>query len=122
MLKDAVNLSALHRVLVVKLRHHGDVLLTSPVFTVLKNHASHLEVDALVYRGTEDMLSGHPAIHQVHTVDRGWKKQGPVGHLREEIRLLRTLRERRYDLLIHLTESSRGAWLAQVNMGVDQAG
>ena len=48
--------------LVIKLRHLGDVLLTSPVFTVLKNHAPHLEIDALVYRDTEPMLSGHPAI------------------------------------------------------------
>src|SRR3989338_11032371 len=92
MLTDAVNLAALHRVLVVKLRHHGDVLLTSPVFSVLKNRAPHLEIDALVYRGTEDMLTGHPAIRQVYTIDRGWKKQGPVTHLREEIRLLRALR------------------------------
>ena len=114
MLTDAVNLAALHRVLVVKLRHHGDVLLTSPVFTVLKNRAPHLEIDALVYRGTEDMLTGHPAIRQVYTIDRGWKKQGPVTHLREEIRLLRELRTRHYDLLIHLTESSRGAWLAHL--------
>ena len=114
MLTDAVNLAALHRVLVVKLRHHGDVLLTSPVFTVLKNRAPHLEIDALVYRGTEDMLTGHPAIRQVYTIDRGWKKQGPVTQLREEIRLLRELRARHYDLLIHLTESSRGAWLAHL--------
>ncbi|WJW86163.1 hypothetical protein QVH39_00540 [Enterobacter pseudoroggenkampii] len=26
------------RVLIIKLRHHGDVLLTSPVFTVLKKN------------------------------------------------------------------------------------
>lgn len=114
MLADAVNLSRLHRVLVVKLRHYGDVLLTSPVFTVLKNRAPHLELDALVYRGTEDMLTGHPAINQVFTVDRGWKKQGPLGQLREEWKLLGALRARRYDLLVHLTESSRGAWLAHL--------
>src|SRR4030065_333817 len=67
MLKDAVDLSTLHRVLVVKLRHLGDVLLTSPVFTVLKNHVPHAEIDALVYRDTEPMLSGHPAIANIFT-------------------------------------------------------
>ena len=64
MLKDAIDLSTLRRVLVIKLRHHGDVLLTSPVFSVLKNHAPHLEIDALVYQDTAEMLSLHPAISQ----------------------------------------------------------
>ena len=32
MVEDAVPLDALRRALVIKLRHHGDVLLASPVF------------------------------------------------------------------------------------------
>lgn len=112
MINDAVDLSALHRVLVVKLRHHGDVLLTSPVFTILKNHAPHIEVDALVYRDTEPMLSGHPAITNIFTVDRGWKQDGWPTKISSEWRLLRSLRARHYDLIVHLTESSRGAVLS----------
>ena len=46
---DTVDFSAVRRVLVTKLRHHGDVLLTSPVFSALKAHAPHVEIDALVY-------------------------------------------------------------------------
>jgi heptosyltransferase-3 len=112
MLPDAIDPISIRRVLVVKLRHHGDVLLTSPVFTVLKNHIPHAELDALVYADTADMLTGHPAISNVFNVDRHWKHSGPFTRLREEWRLLRKLRARDYDLLIHLTESSRGATLA----------
>ncbi|MDH3310197.1 MAG: putative lipopolysaccharide heptosyltransferase III [Gammaproteobacteria bacterium] len=112
MLKDAVDLSTLHRVLVIKLRHLGDVLLTSPVFTVLKNHAPSLEIDALVYRDTEPMLSGHPAIANVFTIDRGWKQQEWTSRLAHEWRLLRSMRARQYDLIIHLTENARGAILS----------
>lgn len=32
MLNDPIDLSTVRRALVIKLRHHGDVLLTSPVF------------------------------------------------------------------------------------------
>jgi heptosyltransferase-3 len=120
MLDDAVDLSAIHRVLVVKLRHHGDVLLASPVFTVLKNRAPHIEIDALVYAETAPVLSGHPAIDQIHTIDRSWKKEGFGYALVQEWRLFRTLRARRYDLLVHLTENPRGAWLA-VLLGVPYA-
>ncbi len=112
-LKDAVDLSSVSRALLVKLRHHGDVLLTSPVFSVLKREAPHLELDALVYGETRDMLSLHPAIANVYAIDRAWKRETPWTRLRHEWRLLKQLRARRYDLLIHLTESHRGALLAQ---------
>lgn len=114
MLKDAIDLAALHRVLVIKLRHHGDVLLTAPVFSVLKSRAPHLEIDALVYRDTAEMLTLHPSISQVHTIDRNWKRLGPLGQLRGELGLLSTLRARRYDMVIHLTEHNRGAWLTRL--------
>ena len=110
---DAVDPGTLKRALVIKLRHHGDVLLASPIFSVLKNRAPQLEIDALVYADTHDMLSLHPAIAQVHVVERGWKTAGPLARLIAEFRLLRKLRARRYDLLIHLSEHPRGAWLAR---------
>src|SRR3990167_8556449 len=92
MLKDAVDPNTLHRVLVIKLRHLGDVLLTSPVFTVLKNHAQQLEIDALVYRDTEPMLAGHPAIANIYTIDRCWKQEDWTAQMGNEWRLLRALR------------------------------
>lgn len=111
MLKDAVDLAAVKRVLVIKLRHHGDVLVTSPVFSVLKAHAPHAEIDALVYSDTADMVTFHPAVVRVFGVERGargWRA------LKEGWRLWRELRARRYDLLIHLTENPRGAVLARL--------
>ena len=113
MVPDAIDLQSLSRVLVVKLRHHGDVLLTSPLFNVLKARAPHLEIDALVYADTEEMLSEHPAIHTLHTIGRRWKTEGWIAYLRHEARLLQALRARRYDLLVHLTEHPRGSWLAR---------
>jgi heptosyltransferase-3 len=104
MLKDAIDLSTLRRVLVLKLRHHGDVLLASPVFSVLKSHAPHLEIDALVYRDTAEMLTLHPAISQLHTIDRKWKSAGILAQAQAEWQLLSALRARHY----------RGAWLKRL--------
>jgi heptosyltransferase-3 len=110
---DAIDLNGLKRALVIQLRHHGDVLLTSPVFTVLKNHAPSIEVDALVYAETRHMLDLHPAIAQVHVIDRRWKELGAFARLAREWRLHGALRARGYDLVVHLTEHPRGAWLAR---------
>ena len=68
---DAVDLSQVKRALVIKLRHHGDVLLSAPVFSVLKARAPHIEIDALVYADTQEMLALHPALGQIHAIDRG---------------------------------------------------
>ena len=113
MLEDAVPLDALRRALVIKLRHHGDVLLSSPVFSVMKQRAPHLEVDALVYADTQAMLQDHPGIRSIFCIERGWKDLAPLSQAREEWRLLAQLRKRRYDLIVHLTEHWRGAWLAR---------
>ncbi|WP_024304243.1 putative lipopolysaccharide heptosyltransferase III [Pseudogulbenkiania sp. MAI-1] len=114
MLKDAIDLAAVKRVLVIKLRHHGDVLLTSPVFSVLQQHAPHAELDALLYHDTRDMITQHPAVSQVFTIDRQWKRLGVVGQLKAELALLARLKARRYDLVVHLTEHKRGAWLTRL--------
>ena len=113
-LQDAVDLTGVRRALIIKLRHHGDVLLTSPVFTVLKRAAPHLEVDALVYQETAPMLRNHPEIAQLHTIDREWKHQGLRRQLLAEWQLVRALRRRHYDLAIHLTEHPRGATLTRI--------
>lgn len=113
MTPDRIPLEKVSRALVVKLRHHGDVLLASPVLAVLKQHAPAVEIDALVYAETAPMLALHPALAMLHTVDRKWKRQGTAARIAREWALYRRLAARRYDLLIHLSESWRGAWLAR---------
>ena len=104
----------LRRALVIKLRHHGDVLLTSPVLSVLKAQVPQCGIDALVYADTMPMLAGHPALDEIHTIDRRWKQFGIIGQAAAEWHLLKQLRARQYDLVIHLTEHRRGAWLTRL--------
>ena len=112
-LADRVALDGLERVLVIKLRHHGDVLLASPVLSVLKAGAPGLEIDALVYDDTRAMLAGHPALAQVHCVGRSWRTTGALRRCAAEWQLYSALRARHYDLIVHLCEHPRGAWLAR---------
>jgi heptosyltransferase III len=110
MVKDAVPLAECRRALVIKLRHHGDVLLAAPVLSVLK--ARGVEVDALVYDDTAPMLEGHPALSNLFVVGRKWRGAG-LARLGLERSLFARLRARGYGLLVHLTEHPRGAWLAR---------
>jgi heptosyltransferase-3 len=112
-IRDAVPPGEIAHALIVMLRHHGDVLLASPVAAALKARAPRAEIDALVYDDTLPMLEGHPALTRVHAVGRDWKKEAFLSRLVLEKRLYSTLRTRRYDLIVHLTGQPRGAWLAR---------
>jgi len=109
---DYPDLSAVRRVLVVKLRHHGDVLLSSALFSVLKERMPQAEIDAYIYTDTLPMLEGHPAIHAFHLYDYAWKGLSRWRLIGREIALLRAIRGRGYDLVINLTEGDRGALCA----------
>jgi lipopolysaccharide heptosyltransferase III len=111
MVKDAVPLGECGRALVIKLRHHGDVLLAAPVLSALK--ARGVEVDALVYEDTAPMLQGHPSLSRLHLVGRKWRAEGSLSRLWKERRLFGELKDRRYGLVVHLSEQPRGAWLAR---------
>jgi len=113
MVRDAVPLADCARALVIKLRHHGDVLLAAPVLGALKAHAPRLELDALVYDDTAPMLEGHPALSNLFAVGRRWKEEGALQRVGKEWALFGKLRARRYDLIVHLSEQPRGAWLAR---------
>lgn len=109
-------LNNVKRVLVIKLRHHGDVLLTSPVFSNLKKKlGENAQIDAYLYRDTLPMLEGHPDISHFHTYDRKWKKLSFFQKLRKELRLLWNIRKCKYDLIMNLTEGDRGAIVAKVS-------
>ena len=64
------------RILIIKLRHHGDVLLSTPVVDALKTRFPDCEIDMLVYAGTEQLIADNPQITQIFTIDRNWKKLG----------------------------------------------
>lgn len=114
MSSDVFFAASVRRALVIKLRHHGDVLLATPVISTLQRLAPGCEIDALVYADTAPMVSLHPQLAQLHVIDRQWKKQGIWQQIRAEARLLAQLRARHYDLIIHLSVHKRGAWLTRL--------
>jgi heptosyltransferase-3 len=113
-LADQIDLATVKRVLVIKLQHLGDVLLTTPVFSVLKQLDPEMDVDALVFSETAPMLSGNPCVDVIHEIDRSWKKKGALSLIKQEKHLLAQLKAGNYDLVINLTDRGRGAWLTRL--------
>jgi heptosyltransferase-3 len=121
------DLTYVKKVLVVKLRHHGDVLLTAPVLSNLQAALPQAEIDVMVYKDTIPMLEGHPAIRKFIGYDRGWKKLGFFKKMAKEFSLFKKVRREKYDLVVNLTEGDRGAIAALVSgaeicVGLDPEG
>jgi heptosyltransferase III len=95
------------RVLVVALRRLGDVLLTTPLIRSVKRAWPAASIDALVFAGTEGILSGNPDLANVLTLP-----QRPSAG--ETLALMRRL-GRRYDLALSTQSGDRPtalAWIA----------
>lgn len=97
----------------MKFRNIGDVLLVSPLVNNLKYHYPNALIDIAVNRGTEEMITLHPAINDVIIYDRSnIKKQNIFKQLLLELQFAFQIRSSKYDMVINTTEGDRGAQLA----------
>lgn len=101
------------RILVIKLRHHGDVLLATPVVDALKQRFPDCEIDMLVYAETADVIRDNRRISHIFTIDRKWKKQGVKTQIAEERALFGALKARGYDWAFNLSDQWRAGVIAK---------
>jgi heptosyltransferase-3 len=94
------------KILVIKLRHHGDVLLTTAFLRHLRLRFPAAEIHFLIYKETTPLVSHNEDITQLWTVDRsvkGWAR------IKAEFSLLLRTRQAGFDVLIHQTDQWTGA-------------
>src|SRR3989442_5751957 len=102
------------RILVIKLRYVGDVLLATPVLSRLRESFPKAHLAMLVNPGTEDMVRDHPALDEGLVLARGV--------LARQWRFVRDLRRRQFDLMIDLTDPYRSALLSSLSDAPDRLG
>ncbi|HSX38406.1 MAG TPA: putative lipopolysaccharide heptosyltransferase III [Chlamydiales bacterium] len=116
------DLNDVKKILVVKLRHLGDVLLTAPVFRALKGAMPQAKIDVYIYKEALPMLDGHPDISRLIGYDRNWKKGSFLSLIKHEAALLWSIRKKGYDLAINLTEGDRGVFASLASGAKIRAG
>ena len=105
-------------ILIIQLKHLGDILLTTPVISALKAVWPQTAISALTPLGMEAMLTEHPLLTEVLTIDR--RDRNPWSFLK----FTTGLRRRRFDLVLEFSGGDRGAfyaWLtgARTRVGFD---
>lgn len=112
---QVIQLDKVKNVLVIIFKYHGDVLLSSPVFTALKEALPDTNIDVYLYKETLPMLMGHPAIRTFFTYDQQWKNLPSWQRMKKEAANLKAIRQMGYDLTINLTKGDRGAIVSKVS-------
>jgi lipopolysaccharide heptosyltransferase II len=93
--------NAVGRILVLRLSSIGDILLTTPILRLLRQHYPGARIDFLVKADYEDLLRVHPCIDRLllyHKHQTLW-------------RTLQTLRQTRYDIVLDLHRTLRSRLL-----------
>ncbi len=101
------------KILVIKFRHIGDVLLSSVLAKNLKEAYPGAKVDYLINAESKEMLTLNPYIDEAFVYDRKKAKfSGMFGRFKYELSLLRGIRKRGYNIVINTTEGERGGYVA----------
>jgi len=117
------NKKLIKKILVMKFRNIGDVLLTTPLIENLKINYPDAKIDVAVNKGTEEMLSLNPNISKIHIYDRNFVKKLPlVKKIQKEINFIKKIKKEKYDLVINLTKGDRGAIIALFSQAKEKIG
>lgn len=90
------------RILAIRLRMIGDIILTTPALSALRQGFPNAEIDLLVAENFQPLVAEHPALDRLIPFRRG-----------ETLKLIRDLRANRYDIVIDFHSIPRTAWLAR---------
>jgi len=91
------------RILLIKLRYIGDVVLSTPLLPLLRKRFPDASLTFLVNPGTEGVLLGNPHLEDIRVIPRdGWGRQ---------LGFLQKLRQARFDGVVDLTDGDRSAFL-----------
>lgn len=98
-------------ILLIRLSSLGDIVLTSPAIRAVRQHFPAAHISMLVGEQSADLLTANPHLDEVITFDR---KAGnkDTGQMRRVIRLLR---ERRFDLVIDFQRKFRTSLLGYLS-------
>ena len=94
-------------VLLIRLRLLGDVVFTTPAVRAIRRRFPDAKLTYLVERAAAPVVLGNPHLDGVIVVERS---RG-LARLRDDLRLARALRARRFDVVIDFHGGPRGSWL-----------
>lgn len=111
------------KILLVKYRNIGDVLLASPLLPNFRHHYPEARIDFALNDYCLEMIADHPDVGEVFPYPRA--SLGSMSfhrRLRGEIAHLRRVLKNGYDVVVNLTEGDRGHLIAALSRATVRLG
>ena len=105
----------MQRILIIQTAFLGDVILASPVWENLHAAYPDAQIDVVVKKGNESLLTAHPFLHQIFIFDKSQK-------VKNLWNLGKTLRSQQYDLVINLQRFASSGILTFLARGKESRG
>ncbi len=102
--------------LIIQTAFPGDLILATGLVEKLHQHFPGAQIDFLVRKGNEGLLSGHPYINEVLVWD---KKKNKLGNL---LKMRKQIRKNKYDKLINLQRFASTGFLAAFSGAKERIG
>lgn len=103
------------KILILKFKNIGDVLLVTPLLHNLKYFYPQAKIDVAINQGTEAILSGNPNVDNLIVYRReSIRALSLFKRLAKELKFFLDFRQKSYDLVINLNEGDRGAYISKL--------
>ena len=98
------------KILLIRFGLIGDVLFTTPVFRAIRNKYPDSHISIVVEPHSYEIISGNPDIDEIFVFDL--KENKNFKNLRKQIRFIKSLREKKFDMVIDLYHGGRSPFFA----------
>jgi len=106
------------RLLLIRLRSIGDIVLMTPALRLLKEWRPDLRVSVIIESRFKELLLGNPDVEEL--LDPG--EDGGLGKLLARLRGAREIRSRRFELCVNLHGGPTSLWLTRLSGARVKAG
>ena len=113
--RPKIDLSAVKKILLIRLRRIGDIILTTPAVTVLKENCPGASLTYMVEEPYRELAEGNPFLDNVIVIP---KKQST----KDFFNLIYRVRREQFDVLIDFHGGPRASWLTLFSRAKLKAG
>ncbi len=87
-----LNLQSVHKILILRYDRIGDMIVTTPIFRLIKQKNPAVKIGVFTSRGNAEILEGNPYVDSLFILDKSW-----IGLYREVIRA----RQETFDVVLN---------------------
>jgi ADP-heptose:LPS heptosyltransferase len=101
-----MNIQHIHRILIFRYDRIGDMIVTTPIFRLLKHANPSLQIGVLTSDANAELIRNNPYVDEIYILHKNFSSR-----LKELLRI----RSRRYEMILHFVfnRTTRGALLAK---------